>query len=389
MNILFLSGYNINPFDGGIARITHTLAHQFQSNGHIVWYLGYRKVSDDDSQKQLYFPSGIPEATEENIIYLEKVIYEKNINVVIVQTNPRKSYIQMLSKCKQHHSFLLISCFHNLILTQISNYAYGMEYKLKKKRLSCVFSLLKNKWLNKLIVNLYIQKNKSQYRYIVDKSDVSVVLGNSHKEELLRMIGKEEDKSIKIIPNCIDEKNSVGAYKENEILWVGSVDCSVKRIDYMIDIWQRIYQKRPNWILRILGDGPALKEMQKRVEDNKIKNIKFEGRVIPDTYYDRAKIICVTSVHESFSLVTIEAKHHGVVPVVQDSFPMAKEIVHDGVDGLLVLPFNQKDFVDKLNYLMSNEELVKEYSQQAIEHSQNYDVQRVSSLWENVFKSNY
>ena len=63
MNILFLSGYNINPFDGGIARITYTLAHQFQSNGHIVWYLGYRKVSDDDSQKQLYFPSGTPEAT--------------------------------------------------------------------------------------------------------------------------------------------------------------------------------------------------------------------------------------------------------------------------------------------------------------------------------------
>ena len=129
--------------------------------------------------------------------------------------------------------------------------------------------------------------------------------------------------------------------------------------------------------------------MQKRVEVNKIQNIIFEGRVVPDTYYDRAKIICVTSVHESFSLVTIEAKHHGVVPIVQDSFPMAKEIVNDGVDGLLVLPFNRKDFVDKLDYLMSNEKLVKDYSRQAIENSQQYQVQRISSLWEGLFKTNY
>lgn len=385
MNILFLSGYNINPLDGGIARITDTLARQFQSCGHIVWYLGYRKVSDDDSQKQLYFPYGKPEATDENFNYLEKVICEKKIDVVIVQTNPRKSYTEMLCKCKQHHSFLLISCFHNLILTQISNYVYGIEYKLKKKRLSFVFPILKNKWLNKLILSIYIQKNKSLYRYIVDNSDVSVVLGNGHKEELLRMIGKKEDKSIKIIPNCIDERNCIVTEKENEILWVGSVDCSVKRIDYMIDIWQRIYKKYPNWILRILGNGPALKEMQKRVEDNSIKNIVFEGRVAPSTYYDRAKIICVTSVHESFSLVTIEAKTHGVVPVVQDSFPMAKEIVNDGVDGLLVLPFNQKDFVDKLDYLMSSDNLIKEYSKQAIINSRNYEAQRISSLWEILF----
>ena len=54
MNILFLSGYNINPVDGGIARITHTLAELFIESGHCVWYLGYRKVSDSYRQACSY-----------------------------------------------------------------------------------------------------------------------------------------------------------------------------------------------------------------------------------------------------------------------------------------------------------------------------------------------
>ena len=66
MNILFLSGYNINPHDGGIARVTYTLANLFQKNGHKIWFLGYRKVSKDDNMKQLYFPSANPYATDEN-----------------------------------------------------------------------------------------------------------------------------------------------------------------------------------------------------------------------------------------------------------------------------------------------------------------------------------
>ena len=361
MNILFLSGYNINPVDGGIARITHTLANLFIASGHSVWYLGYRKVSDDDIRRQLYFPTGKPVATTENQNFLENVIVTKRIDVVIVQKNPCEAYLKMLHECKKRHDFLIVSCFHNLILTQLYNYAYGVEYKLKKGKLAFIFSLLKNKWINQLLVHIYIIKNKSLYRYIVDNSDVSIVLGEGHKNELLKMIGRKFDDSIQIIPNCINETHMSRLEKTNEVLWIGNVDCSVKRIDFMIDIWDKIQIKHPDWTLRILGDGPSLQEMKDKIQISNIKNVCFEGRVIPNIYYERAKILCVTSVHESFSLVTIEAKMHGVVPVVQDSFPMAREIVNNGVDGIIVRPFSLNDFCEKLDSLMDNDELKCDY----------------------------
>jgi glycosyltransferase involved in cell wall biosynthesis len=385
MNILFLSGYNINPIDGGIARITHTLAKLFIASGHSVWYLGYRKVSDDDIRRQLYFPTGKPVATTENQNFLENVIITKRMDVVIVQKNPCKAYLKMLHECKKRHNFLIISCFHNLILTQLYNYAYGVEYKLKKGKFAFIFSLLKNKWINQLLVHFYIIKNKSLYQYIVDNSDVSVVLGEGHKNELLKMIGRKFDDSIQIIPNCINETHMNKLEKTNEVLWVGNVDCSVKRIDFMIDVWDKIQIKHPDWTLRILGDGPSLQEMKDKIRISNIKNICFEGRVIPNIYYERAKILCVTSVHESFSLVTIEAKMHGVVPVVQDSFPMAREIVNNGVDGIIVRPFSLNDFCEKLDSLMDNDELIKRYSESAIISSKYYAPTRISALWKSLF----
>lgn len=386
MNILFLSGYNINQHDGGIARITHTLANMFYNSGHNIWYLGYRKVSNDDSERQMYFPSPKPVATAENLNFIENILVTKHIDVVIVQKNPCKEYVKMLSVCKQKHNFLIVSCFHNLILTQIFNYAYGLEYKLKKHNLSFIFSLLKNKWINRFLVNIYIIKNRNLYKCIVDNSDVSVVLSEGHKKELLRMIGRKAEETIHIIPNCCDEVFRNKAEKKNEVLWVGNVDCNIKRIDYMLDIWNIVQVKHPNWILRVLGDGPSLNEMKNRAHYFNMKNIIFEGRVVPDTYYDGAKILCVTSVHESFSLVTIEAKMHGVVPVVQNSFPIACEIVNNEFDGILVTPFSISDFSEKLNSLMCDEDLINKYSENAIITSKQYSPDRILALWNNLFK---
>lgn len=385
MNILFLSGFNINPNNGGVARITHTLANIFVESGHKVWYLGYRKISEDDNSRQLYFPIDTREETPANQEYLESIIESKHIDIAIVQNNPCKGYIKMLNECKKKNNFIIVSCFHNLFLTQVKNVAYSFEYNLKKKKLGIVFLLLKNKCIKQVLVSLYILKNRALHKYIVDNSDVTVVLGEDHKKELLAVLGRQFEEKIAIIPNCCDEISSGESEKANEVLWVGSADSNIKRIDYMIDIWSQVYINHPDWTLLILGDGPALQEIKNKVSSNHINNIKFEGRVIPSNYYERAKIICVTSVHESFSLVTIEAKTHGVVPVVQNNFPLAKVIVRNGVDGVLAESFNFNDFCEKLDNLMSNEELLRKYSEKAILDSKKYAPSSINALWNSLF----
>lgn len=385
MNILFLSGFNINPNDGGVARITHTLAHLFTERGHNVWYVGYRKISEDDKERQLYFPVDTREETAENQKCLESIIASKHIDIAIVQNNPCMGYVKMLNECKKKHNLIIVSCFHNLFLTQIKNIAYSYEYRLKEKKLGIVFSLLKNKLTNQLLVGVYILKNRALHRYIVDNSDVTVVLGDGHKKELLTLIGRKEDEKIQAIPNCCDDVNEGDYEKANEVLWVGRVDHNIKRIDYMIDIWHRVYANHLGWTLLILGDGPALEEMKSKCKSNHIDNIKFEGRVNPSIYYKRAKIICVTSVHESFSLVTIEAKTHGVVPIVQNNFPLAKVIVNNDVDGILAKSFNFDDFCAKLDYLMSNDNIIKKFSDKAILDSKKYSPSSIVKSWNSLF----
>ena len=83
-------------------------------------------------------------------------------------------------------------------------------------------------------------------------------------------------------------------------------------------------------------------------------NISFTGRVDPHRFYERSKILCVTSVHESFSLVTCEAHTHGVVPIVFDSFKAAPLVVSHGVDGILVKAFRLDQFASELSSLMND-----------------------------------
>lgn len=384
MNILFYGTNASSPCSGGIARITYNLLHFFNSKGICTLSIGMDKSNSANpfADYQFFFPSLKPYC-EQNKKYLEKIIFEHKINVIINQAAISMSDVDFLYDLKvKNPSLHIISCIHNPILNQVENYAYLKEFILKKHHLKLLSKVLLLPVLEPIYKLCGIMIRRKQYAgKLIDKSDKIVMLSPGHMKELTDVVGYKYTDKITYIPNCISLDYDKLLFKDNIILWIGNVDTSIKRIDFMLEVWHLFSETNTDWYLYVLGDGPDLDWAKNYVAHNNIKNIYFEGRVNPVEYYKKAKISCITSSYESFSMVIVESFKYGVVPIVNNSFPSASYLVDNENNGLLVKKFSKKSFLLALRELTSSQSKIEKMRLRGLKSALLYSTDVVGEKW--------
>ena len=143
------------------------------------------------------------------------------------------------------------------------------------------------------------------------------------------------------------------------MLFVGAVTRR-KGCDILLKVWQRVCHDHPNWKLTIVGDGPLKEALEAEAKADIIPRVHFEGmRENPLPYFKRAKIFAFPSRREGWGLVIAEALACGCVPVAFDSFSSVRDNIENGVNGLLIQPFDADGFAAKLSRLMDDEVLLQ------------------------------
>lgn len=382
MNILFFGANAANPTLGGIARISYNLVSFFSQNGYSCVALAHAsaKKNGESLVNQQYFPDDNL-YSEVNSKYLQKIICEHKIDVIINQTAMSRQSVDFLYRIKEDNpNIKIVSCIHNPLLNQIINYPYLKEFRLKQHHLSFCFKVMRNPLCTFFYRAAGIFFRKYTYALdVVRKSDKILMLSPGHMQELIDIVG-ENDK-ICYIPNCISLEHNLNSKKENLVLWIGHIDTSVKRIDYMLEAWMEFSVKYPLWKLLVLGDGPALEWAKSFVTKNNIRNVQFLGRVDPNEYYKRAKFSCITSSYESFSMVIIESFKYGVIPIVNNSFSSASYLIKDGYNGILAPKFNLKSYVEAMKKLASDSHRVEVLSKNSLSSAQEYSVTSIGQKW--------
>lgn len=388
-NIIFFHINEIVPHKGGVSKATYNLSQNLSRHGHKVWFVAAKKTFyEDEFENQLYLPEASALVCPRNVEFLTNLIAEKQISIIINQCPIYSACIDLFSKLKDNTSLRIISCFHNSILTPLYNYAYQKEYMLTKNHLRYIFKSLDTKLAKNIIVGLYKIKHKKEYNRIIDESNAVVLLNDGLVEELIDLTNTREIYKLHSIANaCSIQEDFIPSSKSKSIVWVGTFDIATKRPDLMIKVWSNLFEKYPEWTLKMLGDGRGLEEMKELSKKMKIKNISFEGRVDPTPYYKEASIIAVTSTHESFSLVTIEALHYKCVPVVFNSFPAASIIISNNVNGVLVEPFSLTKFENSLSSLMQDSISLERMSAQSELTMPNFDDELIYHKWYTLFKA--
>jgi glycosyltransferase involved in cell wall biosynthesis len=384
MNILFLYASTIDPIKGGIQRVTHVLSSYFDRIGYTTYYMGLKETSQVVDDRQYYLPDSTAFTTSVNRNFFLSFLKEKKIDIVINQggLGPQTSEFAYLSH--QVVDVKLISVVHNSMLAAIKNFssAYADRMRYFKWLLKFTdFGLIKS-----ILLCLYKQKYKRHYNSLCRNSDAVVLLSEKFKEELLFFTGSLLLNNVTGIFNPVSFTEMKWAEKKKELLYVGRIDFSQKRVDLLLEIWSKLYEQLPDWSLRVVGGGAHLDDAIQLSSKLKLKNVYFEGFQNPQVYYKNASLFCMTSSFEGFGIVLVEAMQYGLVPFAFNSYLSVTDIIDNQINGVLIPPFDIDKYVLKLKQFMQDESKRIQFSEAAIEKSKEFSIDVIGNKWISLFE---
>lgn len=227
-------------------------------------------------------------------------------------------------------------------------------------------------------------------RWIYSCYDKFVVLTNGDKASW-------KTKNCIVIPNfsnysessmlCVDDT----AIKEKQIIAIARL-VPQKRIDLLINVWERLHKDFPDWKVKVLGGGeygsPYEQNLRKMISDSGMENSFLMPGAVPDVTDELTKssIMCLTSEYEGFGIVLIEAMLNGV-PVMAFHYIGVDDIIEDGVDGYVV-PFGDVDaYARKLRVLMESMGERERLKTNALHSVHKFDKEKVMQKWVELFSS--
>ena len=86
-------------------------------------------------------------------------------------------------------------------------------------------------------------------------------------------------------------------------------------------------------------------------------------------------------------MVLTEAMQHGVVPMAFNSYSSVTDIIDDNINGILVKPFDEKEYADKLVSLMSDENKYKKMSHASMAKSITFSKEIIVEKWCNLIEN--
>ena len=409
MKILFVLPLEVNPKTGGVERVTYVLTQYFLKAGIGVnfFYFNLKQLSFPEFNEdiEVFFPPDIINVNStENILFLRNILISKNITIVINQGSIGDSITEVIAESSKktfvkkisvlHSTPFKFSLFYGQYKQTLTNYL-GLERKSVK-------NILKKRILILLAYREYIKVYKKYLKMAFDSSDCFVLLSVGYLSIARKILNIDSQNKLVVIPNPLSFKQDFFindfTVKKKQVLYVGRLEFHAKRLDRLINAWSLIENNYPDWKLILVGGSMQsnpdatdyqvmeLNRLKGLIEHLQLKNIIFAGNSNPEIYYRESKIFCLTSSYEGFPLVLGEAMQYGVVPVVFGSFHAAYDIIENNVNGIIVKPYDIKEYAFQLNKLMSNESNTTKMGINAIHDTIKFSMEVIGKKWIKLFE---
>ena len=227
--------------------------------------------------------------------------------------------------------------------------------------------------------------------------DISRWLAARYSDYIITLTEKDKNNYIKKlnIKNKIDyiynpiikDNEETCDIEAKQILSVGMLR-HVKGFDMLCEISNKVLHQNKNWKWIILGDGE-----DRELLERKIKEYNLEGRLIlkgnvsnVDDYYKSSSIYVMTSRFEGFPMTLLEAKSYKLPIVSFDCLTGPSDIITDSVNGYLVEPYNKSVMVNKVNELIENSNLRREFSSKSNCDIEKFKINKIINKWVQIIE---
>ena len=204
----------------------------------------------------------------------------------------------------------------------------------------------------------------------------------------------EEDKgywgelaNITVIPNARSfEVEKPAELNEKKVIAVGRY-CYQKALDKLIQAWGIVCREIADWKLHLVGDGEDRAQLQKQISELGLTERVVLGRAETDmkSVYSNSSVLALSSRYEGLPMVLLEAQAAGLPIVSFECKCGPKDVLTDGVDGILVNEGNVEGLAQGLLKLIKDETLRKQMGIAAYKNSERFSEEKVMANWVELF----
>ncbi len=195
---------------------------------------------------------------------------------------------------------------------------------------------------------------------------------------------------VTVIPNPVIPFDAAARteirLRDPAIIAVGRLDRQ-KRYDLLIDAFAMIAAGYPDWNLYIFGEGPLRQELARRIRQHGLnERIALAGLASPmDPLLRQAKIFVLCSDYEGFPNTLCEAMACGVPVIATDCRSGPREIIRDGVDGILIERGSAQLLSGAIKDLIDDPNKRNSLGIRGPEVTERFSFETIIGLWDSAF----
>ena len=369
---------------GGTTRAVTNTANMLSEQGHTVTI-----ISTFRSQKEPYFPLN-QQIRLVSIIDYTKSNSQRILNVLFNRLN---HYFYPVFKSKEiHPDEPGINQFSRYIEKKlIQNIKHVQTDVLISTRAS--YNLLVTKYApydvqliaqEHMVFSMHPEKLQNDIRMHYERFDQITTLTEDDALHYQNFIAPHK---VVPIPNLLPDEyqSDHSVERQNVILSAGRFE-SEKGYDLLIQAVHKIQVDLHGWEVHIYGEGSEVNQLKMLISQFELSDIV---KLFPPTkklheIMQEAALFVLPSRFEGFGMVIIEAMASGL-PVLAFDCPVGpRNIIQDGINGVLVEALNIEQFAKKLKYLVDNQSQRDDIQREGLLTSKRYSKETIYAHWEKL-----
>jgi len=196
---------------------------------------------------------------------------------------------------------------------------------------------------------------------------------------------------VDIIPNPVNPEfngsaRGVGRQESSYTVVAMGRLVQVKGFDLLIEAFARCAGKHPEWSLVILGEGEERSNLESLIVAKGLQDrVRLAGQVPrPSHILGQAELFVLSSRFEGFPNALMEAMACKLAVISTDCPNGPRDIVRDGVDGLLVPPDDVDALAKGMDRLMANPVERQRLGTAAMEVIERFSLEKIMSMWDEL-----
>ncbi|MDP3437355.1 MAG: glycosyltransferase family 4 protein [Bacteroidales bacterium] len=229
--------------------------------------------------------------------------------------------------------------------------------------------LLSKIWMRQLIINL-------------KKTDKFVVLSYEDMAQWMEL------DNVCVIYNPLAEFPEKASECTSKKVIAAGRFVNQKGFDMLLESWKIVSKKHPEWTLDIYGSGNTKPYITQIIQFGLEESCFLHDAVLNiNEKFIESSIFAFSSRFEGFGMVITEAMSCGIPPVAFACHCGPKDIITDGVDGILVTPESVDELAEKICFLIENEDIRREMGQRARIRAEQFKIDIIAKEWSTLFKN--